>query len=86
VTLEIKSSLGQIKNTDESHSCWWKQIEGSISEDKDKIYIKEKSKEFLVKDTGAMTGLCKNSGLNQNAKPVSHGHWGRRRGASHRYI
>jgi TolA-binding protein len=48
--LEIKSSSSQtIKNTVEDHSSRLEQVEDRISELKDKIEIKEKTKEVLVK-------------------------------------
>jgi hypothetical protein len=40
-TLEIKSSLNQIKNSGESHSSRLEKVEGRISGLKDKIDVKE---------------------------------------------
>jgi hypothetical protein len=48
-TLETKTSLSQIKNTVESHSSRLEQVEDRISGLKDKIYIKEKTEEYLEK-------------------------------------
>jgi TolA-binding protein len=48
-TLEIKSPFSQTKNTVESHSSRLEQVEDRISELKDKIEIKEKTEELLVK-------------------------------------
>jgi chromosome segregation ATPase len=47
--MEIKSPFSQMKNTVEGHSSRSEQVENSISELKDKIEIKEKTKEPLVK-------------------------------------
>jgi hypothetical protein len=47
--LEIKSPFSQTKNTVEGHSSRLEQVEYRISELKDKIEIKEKTQEILVK-------------------------------------
>jgi chromosome segregation ATPase len=45
-SLEIRSSLSQIKNTVESHSSRLEQVEDRISGLEDKIYIKAKTEEY----------------------------------------
>jgi chromosome segregation ATPase len=47
--LEIKSPYSQTKNTVEGHSRRLEQVEDRISELEDKIEIKEKTEEFLVR-------------------------------------
>jgi hypothetical protein len=47
--LEIKSPFSQMKNTVEGHSNRQEQMQERISEPKDKIDIKEKTEELLVK-------------------------------------
>jgi chromosome segregation ATPase len=47
--LEIKSLFSQTKNTVESHSSRLEQVEDRTSELKDKVEIKEKTEEILVK-------------------------------------
>jgi septal ring factor EnvC (AmiA/AmiB activator) len=47
--LEIKIPFSQIKNTVEGHSTIIEQVGDGISELRDKIEIKEKTKEILVK-------------------------------------
>jgi short-subunit dehydrogenase involved in D-alanine esterification of teichoic acids len=47
--LGIKSPFSQTKHTVESHSSRLEQVEDRISACKDKIQIKEKRKEILVK-------------------------------------
>jgi predicted RNase H-like nuclease (RuvC/YqgF family) len=47
--LEIKSPYSQTKNTVEGHSSTLEQVEDRISELKDKMEIKEKIVELLVK-------------------------------------
>jgi phage shock protein A len=59
-TLEIKSSLNQIKNTGESHSSRLEQVEDRISGLEDKIDTKEKSEE-LLEDSKTTKGIWKNS-------------------------
>jgi hypothetical protein len=44
----------------ESHSSRLKQVEDRISEFEDKIDIKPKTEEFLVKHSRAVKGICKN--------------------------
>jgi chromosome segregation ATPase len=46
---EIKSNFSQTKNTVEGHSSRLEQVEDKISEIKDKIEIKDKTEEILVK-------------------------------------
>jgi uncharacterized protein (DUF3084 family) len=48
-TLEIRSSLNQIKNTGESHSSRLEQVQDRTSGLKDKLDIQEKTEEFLDK-------------------------------------
>jgi Mg2+ and Co2+ transporter CorA len=48
-TLEIQSSLNQIKNIGENHSNRIEQVEDRISGLEDKIGIKEKTEELLNK-------------------------------------
>jgi chromosome segregation ATPase len=47
--LEIKSPCSQTKNTMEDHSSRLEQVEDRLSELKDKIEVKEKTEEILVK-------------------------------------
>jgi chromosome segregation ATPase len=47
--LEIKGPFSQMKNTVEGHSSKLEQVEDRISELGDKIEIKEKTEEMLVK-------------------------------------
>jgi hypothetical protein len=47
--LEIKSPYSQTKNTVEGHSSRPEKVEDTISKLEDKIEIKEKTEEILVK-------------------------------------
>jgi hypothetical protein len=50
-TLEIRSSLNQVKDTGESHSSRIEQVEGRISGHEDKIDIKEKNRRTFRQKT-----------------------------------
>jgi chromosome segregation ATPase len=54
--MEIKSPFSQTNNTVEGHSSRLQKVEDRLSELEDKIEIKEKTEEFLVKQLKSCEG------------------------------
>jgi hypothetical protein len=73
--LEIKISLNQIKNTEESHSSKLEQVKDRISVLKDKIDIKEKNRRPLRHRTqNLQKEYARTQQFHQKTKPENHGH------------
>jgi TolA-binding protein len=78
-----KKNQTETQNTVEGHSSRLEQVEDRISELEDKIEIKGKTEELLVKQLKSYERNMKNLQLHQKTKPENHGQR-RNRGPSKR--